>query len=360
MRLGPVYNAPAASSTTRLIASEGAPVRAIKAVQRKPVTTLRSSLDNTGAYCRKPATRAAFSGPLGHDPCTRHGDAFVRAYALGMVESAARTGAAHWRTASYAAAIGVLSITGGAVGALGLWWAQGKSADQIGAVVGLLSTVVVVVGWFLSTDLNAAVQRELLHLQLLNEARRELVSSFQAEQMRLSGCAAELLAFQRSRGEGHQISVERRRGVRATIDAATEARTAVSWVGVFEQYWSLFPELAGCHFDLAHRSSKISGELFRISLLLSADPQPAELGQALDGLLPHLMDQTALFQDLTFHVQTRTLGAVSGHSAPKRIVPDATVPRLVLGNGRQLRIEVPDTRRRDELLGLGWLTPTED
>lgn len=247
----------------------------------------------------------------------------------------------------------MIGVAGGMIGAWFLWWAQGKRTDHIGALIGLLSTTVAIVGWSATSRLNADAKRREIHLQLMNEARQILIKEFRGIDDRLRDSATALLVFFHS-----EITPQRRTQLAQLLNTAAADPNAVDWVFSVEEHEALFPELRTCRQHIASRVLKIHEEYRRFAgVLLGAGPLPRQFDAALQELIGHITDQQALFFDLKIHVQNRALGAVTGNVVPERQPPDVRVPRLTHNGAGQVVVSVPDPARRAQLEVEGWLQP---
>ena len=242
-----------------------------------------------------------------------------------------------------------IGIAGGVVGTLFALWAQGRNVENVGAAVAMLSTIVAVIGLYHSSR----SQRELLHLQLLNEARHELRRAIHREKERLSACSTRIHDF-RFFGD---ITPQIRTDLVSLLQQATQHPAAFDWIFSLEENATLFPEARTARIQLLMRAQKLHEEFRRFAgVLRSAGALPPRFDAAAEELWGHIGDQSALLGDLSVHIQNRALGAVSGHSAPERTPPDPKAPRLVLDDG-QLAVQVPDPTTRVQMEVAGWLPP---
>jgi hypothetical protein len=246
-----------------------------------------------------------------------------------------------------------VGLAGGAVGMFFTLWAQGRETDNVGAIVAAVSTAVAVVGWYQSTRLQTNAQKDLLHLQLLNEGRRLLVRVLHSEQERLRTCMIRLhvLVF------SDPVTPELRANVGQTLRQASVHQSATDWLFALEEHQALFPEVRTARIQLVMRSQKLHEEFRRFaSVMESSGALPRQFDAAVTELESHISDQSAMLHDLATHIQNRAFGAVSGHLAEERKPPDERVPRLIISEG-QLVVHVPDTARRVQMEVAGWLPP---
>ena len=247
----------------------------------------------------------------------------------------------------------VVGVAGGALGMFFTLWAQGRDTDNLGAIVAAASTAVAVVGWYMSTRLQANAQTKILHLQLLNEGRMLLARALHAEQERLNTCMVRLHVLLFSDPVTHEL----RTNVGQTLRQASSHHTATDWIFALEEHQALFPEIRTSRIQLVMRSQKLHEEFQRTAAVLdAAGALPRQFDAAVKKLEDHINDQSAVFHDLATHIQNRAFAAVSGHFAEERKPPDDRVPRLVMSEG-QLVIQVPDATRRVQMEVAGWLPP---
>ena len=231
-------------------------------------------------------------------------------------------------------------------------------------LVAFLAIVVTVFGWYKTTGLQAAeqkelhklqvdAQREFIHLKLLNEARHEIRQVLMQEGDRLGKCfmGLDMLRF------SDPVTPEHCANVGRALEGAITHRSAIDWIFVCEANAALFPEVRVARIQLVLRQNKLHEE-FRsyADLLVSGASLPRRFDEAADGLSNNISEQSALLSDLQIHVQNRALDPVSGHATPARQPPDDRVPRLIMADG-DLVIFVPDKARRVQMELENWLPP---
>lgn len=247
-----------------------------------------------------------------------------------------------------------ISLVGGAVGALILWEAQGRSVQNVGAAVGLLSTSVAVVGWYMSSRLNADAQRAQLHRQVLNEARITLVRAMRDGQVVLREPRGVLFAIHLFKQDAPQLREK-------WANALTELLgTRAEWSFALEEHLALFPELVTAVRQLKKWWGQIYVDARQIrDGALAAGSLPPEFYQAAESLVGKVLVQHALFEDLCIHIQNRAFTAIAGSAAPTRLPTDAGVPQLQMHAG-ELLIHVADDVKRIELINAGYIEPGPD
>jgi hypothetical protein len=246
-----------------------------------------------------------------------------------------------------------VGLAAGTVGTFFVLWAQGQNPANVGAIVATVALAITVVGWYKSTQLSSKAQRDLLHLQLLNEGRRALVRALHNESDRLGTCSVRLHSLRYA----PTVTDELRGALGQLFRQALAHPGAFDWLFALEEHQALFPELRTARLQLALRAQKIHEELRRYAdLLAHPNPLPRQFDEAAAEFFSELTDQTAMLRDLAFHIQNRAFGEVSGHRADERKVPDNRVPRLIMDDG-QLVMHVPDDARRVQMEVAGWLPP---
>ena len=243
-----------------------------------------------------------------------------------------------------------VTVVGGAIGALLLWEAQGQTVQNVGAVIGLLSTAIAVIGWYMSSRLNADAQRAQLHRQVLNEARITLVRALRDGQQLLREPRGVLFAISINKPDVPELRQKWAKALDDLLGAQAD------WALALQEHLALFPELVETVPQLKNWWGQLYADVRKIrNGTLAAGALPPEFYDAAKSLVGRVLVQYALFEDLCIHVQNRAFTAIAGTAAPPRLSDDATVPMLKPRADGQLVIHVGDPRTRSELVAAGYI-----
>ena len=255
------------------------------------------------------------------------------------------------RPITLSAAIQVLAVTivGGASGAMLFWEAQGQTVQNVGAVIGLLSTAVAVIGWYMSSRLNADAQRAQLHRQVLNDSRITLVRALRDTQQLLREPRGVLFAISVTKPDVPELRDKWAKALDELLG------TPADWALALEEHLALFPELVTTVKQLRRFWGQLYADTRKIrDSARAAGALPPEFFEAAKSLVGKFLVQYALLEDLCIHIQNRAFTAITSDAAPNRLPADAGVPQLQMRDG-QLVINVADPVKRLELINEGYL-----
>ena len=224
----------------------------------------------------------------------------------------------------------LLGGVGGAIGAASLLIAHRQVS--IGAAA-MVTTIVTVIGWAVTTVWSFRNQRQLLKYQILNEARLQLAEAIRAEQDWGSSLSILGYSLQNALTLRSSLPPEVRdkewdywykQNEKARARMYKETAPGRMLVMVLEEYEILYPETRRLRQQLSSRKISIS-ETFNLLIMdLVIDGQRERAIAEMVAQSGNVMDYTAVLEDLRCHVQNRSISPLfGGAKIPPRVPLDS-------------------------------------